>query len=87
MASEQEYLYLFQKKVKNIRAGSGGEYMGLCPFHDEKKPSFCFNIRVGLYNCKSCVAEGNAVKFAKHFGIDPVPFYSDKYNYIIQHGY
>ena len=79
MASEQEYLALFQKKVKNIRAGSGGEYMGLCPFHDEKKPSFCFNIRVGLYNCKSCVAEGNAVKFAKHFGIDPVPFYSDKY--------
>ena len=28
MASEQEYLALFQKKVKNIRAGSGGEYMG-----------------------------------------------------------
>ena len=81
MASEQEYYDLFAKKVKKIRAGSGGEYMGLCPFHDEKKPSFCFNIRAGLYNCKAgkCGAEGNAVKFAKHFGIDPVPFYSDKY--------
>ena len=64
MASEQEYYDLFAKKVKKIRAGSGGEYMGLCPFHDEKKLSFCFNIRAGLYNCKagkcgSCSAEIN----------------------------
>jgi len=82
MASEQEYYDLFARKVKNIKQGSGGEYMGLCPFHNEKKSSFSFNVRLGgVYNCKSgrCNAEGNAVKFAKHFGIDPVPFYSDKY--------
>ena len=40
MASEQEYYDLFARKVKNIKQGSGGEYMGLCPFHNEKKSSF-----------------------------------------------
>ena len=65
MASEQEYLALFQKKVKNIRAGSGGEYMGLCPFHDEKTPSFSVLSTRGIFHCFGCGKEGDSSEFQR----------------------
>ncbi|MGL4331466.1 MAG: DNA primase [Bacteroidales bacterium] len=41
----------------------GVNYTGLCPFHDEKKPSFSVSPSKGICKCFSCGKGGNAVHF------------------------
>jgi DNA primase len=41
----------------------GKDYVGLCPFHDEKTPSFSVSIHKQLYYCFGCSEGGNAIKF------------------------
>jgi DNA primase len=41
----------------------GREYLGLCPFHHEKTPSFTVNEAKGFYHCFGCGAHGDIVKF------------------------
>lgn len=41
----------------------GASYVGCCPFHNEKTPSFYVNPDKGLYNCFGCHQGGNVVKF------------------------
>jgi len=41
----------------------GREYVGCCPFHDEKTPSFTVSPSKGFYYCFGCGAGGNAIKF------------------------
>ena len=48
-------------KVKLVRKGR--EYMGLCPFHNEKTPSFTVNEAKGFYHCFGCGAHGDIIKF------------------------
>lgn len=42
---------------------SGASYKGLCPFHDDKTPSFYVNPARGICKCFSCGKGGNAVHF------------------------
>jgi len=42
---------------------SGKNYMGLCPFHHEKTPSFSVSEEKGLFHCFGCKASGNAIGF------------------------
>ena len=49
------------EKVKLVRKGR--EYTGLCPFHNEKTPSFTVNEAKGFYHCFGCGAHGDIVKF------------------------
>lgn len=42
---------------------AGVNYKGLCPFHDEKTPSFVVSPSKGLCKCFSCGEGGNAVHF------------------------
>lgn len=41
----------------------GGNYIGLCPFHNEKSPSFTVTPAKGIYKCFGCGASGNSVGF------------------------
>ncbi len=41
----------------------GGGYMGRCPFHSEKDPSFSIDTVKKVYYCFSCGAKGNVVNF------------------------
>lgn len=41
----------------------GREFQGLCPFHNEKTPSFTVNDRKGFYHCFGCGAHGDVVGF------------------------
>ncbi len=42
---------------------SGANYWGLCPFHDDKKPSMSVSPSKGIYKCFSCGAGGDALNF------------------------
>lgn len=42
---------------------SGANYKGLCPFHDDKTPSFMVSASKGICKCFSCGVGGNAVHF------------------------
>jgi len=41
----------------------GTNYVGLCPFHEEKAPSFTVNPKTNLYHCFGCNAGGDVIGF------------------------
>jgi DNA primase len=41
----------------------GRDYVGLCPFHDEKSPSFTVSQTKQMYYCFGCQASGSSIKF------------------------
>lgn len=49
------------RQVKLVRAGR--EHQGLCPFHNEKTPSFTVNDQKGFYHCFGCGAHGSVIDF------------------------
>jgi DNA primase len=48
-----------------LRPAGGGSFKGLCPFHDEKTPSFNVTPGKELYYCFSCTAGGDVIKFVQ----------------------
>lgn len=48
----------------------GKEHLGLCPFHDEKTPSFSVSATQQAYYCHGCSAAGDTIKFlTEHLGL------------------
>ena len=41
----------------------GANFFGLCPFHEEKTPSFSVNPSRGIYKCFGCGKGGNVFSF------------------------
>jgi hypothetical protein len=66
------YLKFFAAHLKGFNGSrSGIEAMALCPFHNDKRPSFSVNVDSGLWKCQSsrCRAKGNLKQFCKRLGI------------------
>ena len=63
---------------------SGANYMGLCPFHNEKTPSFSVSPNKGIFKCFGCGEGGDVITFAmKREGLgfrEAVKFLADRYN-------
>ena len=57
------------KKVK--LKSRGNEFQGLCPFHNEKSPSFTVNDLKGFFHCFGCAEHGDIISFVmKVEGLD-----------------
>lgn len=63
---------------------AGRNFMGLCPFHSEKSPSFSISEEKGLFHCFGCKASGNAITFIMKYNnfdfIQAVQYLCEKYN-------
>ncbi|RNM13891.1 DNA primase [Nocardioides pocheonensis] len=46
-----------------LKSAGGGNLKGLCPFHDERSPSFNVTPSRGMYHCFGCGAGGDVIKF------------------------
>jgi DNA primase len=55
-----------------LRSAGGDSLKGLCPFHDEKTPSFNVTPARGLYYCFSCGEGGDVIRFVQQ--IDGLSF-------------
>jgi DNA primase len=55
-----------------LRNAGGGSLKGLCPFHDEKTPSFNVTPARGLWYCFSCSEGGDVIRFVQR--IDSLAF-------------
>ena len=62
----------------------GANYLGLCPFHNEKTPSFTVPPSKGIFKCFGCGKGGNAVNFVmehEHLSYpEALKFLARKYN-------
>ena len=61
----------------------GSRLTGLCPFHDERSPSFSVDAEHGLYHCFGCGEGGDAIRFVENTeGLDfseAVEYLADRY--------
>ena len=66
----------------------GANYTGLCPFHNEKTPSFVVSPAKGIFKCFGCGESGNAVSFImKHEQLaypEALKYLAQKYNIEIE---
>lgn len=46
-----------------LKTAGLGSFKGLCPFHDERSPSFTVRPQAGRYHCFGCGEDGDAISF------------------------
>ncbi|MFT8639985.1 DNA primase [Bifidobacterium sp.] len=67
-----------------LKASGAGTFMGLCPFHDEKTPSFSVRPTMGVWHCFGCGRGGDVFGYVEEhenvgFG-EAVGILADKYH-------
>ena len=63
LKSQVDIVKVIGEYVRLKRAGAAGRYVGLCPFHQEKTPSFSVHQSRQFYKCFGCGAGGDVLKF------------------------
>ncbi|PWT78307.1 MAG: DNA primase [Bacteroidetes bacterium] len=62
----------------------GANYLGLCPFHNEKTPSFTVSPSKEIYKCFGCGRSGNTISFLmeheKYSYVEALKWLAQKYN-------
>ena len=66
----------------------GANYIGLCPFHNEKTPSFTVSPTKEIYKCFGCGRSGNSISFLmeheKYSYVEALKWLANKYNIEIE---
>ncbi len=66
----------------------GANYLGLCPFHNEKSPSFTVSPTKEIYKCFGCGKSGNSIGFLmeleKYSYVEALKWLANKYNVEIE---
>src|SRR5437764_577002 len=66
----------------------GANYLGLCPFHNEKSPSFTVSPAKEIYKCFGCGKSGNSIGFLmeleKYSYVEALRWLANKYNVEIE---
>src|SRR6476661_4474648 len=53
------------REYVTLRSAGPGSLKGLCPFHDEKTPSFNIRPAVGAWHCFGCSEGGDVISFVQ----------------------
>ena len=64
-----DYYELYAGQLKKVKSIGGDEFSALCPYHNDRNPSFNFNRSNGLSKCWSCETKMNAYQFALNRGV------------------
>src|SRR5919201_949068 len=68
---------------------SGARYVGLCPFHEERTPSFSVSPEKGTYYCFGCQKGGDAITFVEETeGVDfvgAIEFLGQRFNVALEY--
>ena len=68
---------------------TGGRYLGRCPFHEERTPSFSVNATEKLYYCFGCGAKGDLITFVRETEqldfAGAIEWLADRFNVQIEH--
>ncbi|MBQ7900952.1 MAG: DNA primase [Clostridia bacterium] len=70
--AERNDIYDVVSKYVHLKK-AGNSYVGLCPFHNEKTPSFSVSTQRGIFHCFGCGVGGNVISFVMK--IENMPFY------------
>src|SRR5689334_5989513 len=69
----------------------GANYLGLCPFHNEKTPSFTVSPTKEIYKCFGCGRSGNTISFImeheKYSYVEALKWLANKYGIEIEETY
>ena len=71
MASSENLVDVIHEKIllsdfigrKITLVKKGNDFLGLCPFHSEKTPSFTVSDDKGFFHCFGCSAHGDVISF------------------------
>ena len=64
-----DYEWIYGSEIQKAKI-NGDDLIGLCPFHEDSKPSLSVNLRTGMYHCFACGASGNYIQFvAQKYGL------------------
>ena len=77
-------LYDIVSATVSLKPSGTGAYVGLCPFHDEKTPSFSVRPALGVWHCFGCGLGGDVFGYVEHRENvdfrDAVELLADKYH-------